>query len=62
MIRNNIAYALDGMINHTAVDWPSPGQRKHFHGIDHVDTCVMVTYFNIINIKKCDIRIVHYVD
>jgi len=48
MIRNNIAYALDGMINHTAVDWPPPGQRKHFHGIDHVDTCVMVTYFNII--------------
>ncbi|XP_023334822.1 uncharacterized transporter slc-17.3 isoform X3 [Eurytemora carolleeae] len=42
MIRNNIAYALDGMINHTAVDWPPPGQRKHFHGIDHVDTCVMV--------------------
>ena len=42
MIRTNIAYALDGMINHTSVDWPPPNKREHIHGIDHVDTCVLV--------------------
>ena len=45
LIQTNIIFALDGMINHTAIDWARPKLREHFHSIDHINTCIQVYYF-----------------
>ena len=42
LIQTNVVFALDGMINHTAIDWARPKQREHFHSIDHINTCIQV--------------------
>ena len=49
LIETNAVFALDGMVNHTAVDRPDPQFRPHMHSIDHADVCVKV---NILIIKN----------
>ena len=40
LLQTNAIFALDGMVNHTAVDWIDPG-KSHSHE-DHYDTCIDV--------------------
>ena len=43
LVQTNIIFAMDGMINHTYVDWPQPELRRHIHSVDHVDVCTSVS-------------------
>ena len=58
LAQTNAIFALDGMINHTAVDqklWEKSTNRQHVPRIDHRDTCLDVTqfqYYYVLNKTK----------